>query len=175
MLSELIKHYRKIIGKENTHPNSLRKGFYSLNGFDICPVEELAVVVHPFFDIYENPPYLMNFYKFLNSFSYPILTLEEGNKLEETMDKYRKSNITSNRFFIKTEDSNPDPTEITWNDVANFVKEFKPKKLKAAGGYYSIYSDDLKGDIEYGGCLGGAIDILRKAFNNIEVVEGCTF
>lgn len=180
MLSELMKHYRKIIGKESAHSNSLRKGFYSLDGFEIYPAEKVGVIVHPFFiftdDILANPnsytkSYLKNFYGFLNEFEGPVLTLEEGNKLEKTMDKYRKSDRTHNRFFVKTKKYNPQLAEIEWNDAENFIREFNPKKLKMAGGYCSYYKDSDT----YGGCLGGVINALRKDFKNIEVVEGCTF
>jgi hypothetical protein len=192
MLSELMKQYRRIVGKESVpesllirdcsskSPNTLRRGFYSLDGFDIYPAKEVGIIVHPFFiftdDILANPnsyakSYLENFYGFLDAFEGPVLTLEEGNRIKKTMDKYRKTNRTFNRFFVKTEDCNPDPTEIKWNDITNFVKAFKPKKLKAAGGYYNYYPHSN----DYTGCLGFTINTLKEDFKDIEIVEGCTF
>lgn len=150
--------------------NKVRKGIYSLDGFQIYPAEEFGIIVHPFYDLDGRDNYLKNLYNFLNAFEGPVLTLEEYNVMDETIGRYRRNCHASNRFFVKTWDSFPEPKEIGWRTVKNFINEFKPKKIKAAGGYYD-YCD------EYGhsGCLGDTINILKRDFKDIEAVEGCTF
>ncbi len=185
MLSELIKYSRKfLLGKEETYKklqfaevNVLKKGIYSLDGFEICPAEEFGVIVHPFsiFSVKDivNPKkytknYLKNFYGFLNEFEGPVLTLEEEYMLEGTINRYKERNRTFNRFFVKSRNADPDPIEIGWEDVNSFIKNFKPQKIKVAGGRYY---DGL----ERIGCLDFTIITLRKDFKNIEIVDSCTF
>lgn len=150
--------------------NNVRKGIYSLDGFQIYPAEEFGIIVHPFYDLYGRNSYLKNLYNFLNAFEGNVLTLEEDCSINKTVGRYRRNLHAFNNFFVKT-NSIPEPTEIEWNDIKRFIKRFKPKRLKAAGGYYA-YQKYLG---RHGGCLGDTIDILKEDFKNIEVVESCTF
>lgn len=158
------------------------KGIYSLDGFEIEYAEEFAVVVHPFCifpedGIYYYPnsyrkSYRQNLYKFLDTFTGPVLTLEEGRSMKKTLKKYKKSNHVFNRFFVVTKENDPpEPKEIGWEDVTEFIKEFKPKKLKALGGYYDTFEefDDCSG------CLTTTIKRLSRDFKDIELIEGCIF
>lgn len=57
--------------------NKVRKGIYSLDGFQIYPAEEFGIIVHPFYDLDGRDNYLKNLYNFLNAFEGHVLTLEE--------------------------------------------------------------------------------------------------
>ncbi len=161
----------------------IRKGIYSLDGFNPDNRNTRVVAVHPYFKIEKrSSEYLGRFDHLVRTHIGPIITLEEAGKLESTAERFAALGRTSGAYFIKTKSEDPEPCEIKWRQVVNFIKhftdgpvifrqilwlfkEYEGPRIDMVGGYFQ----------DYRGCLGHTALKLKKKRLPIHVREEITF
>ncbi len=163
--------------------NELWPGFYSMDGGPIQTGENLVLAVHPFYRFNNFTPsnrsdenYLRGMDEFLTFTEGPVVTLEEAIILEETVERYKKLGSFSNRFFIKTHPSNPNPLELDWEDVIIYLEKIRQNRpIEVMGGYFTSCPNSLTSSSSmnpwenppetWDGCLG----IVSRMLNEKEI------
>ncbi len=156
---------------------SIRKGVYA---FENTPLKkgQLVMAVHPYFPNYWtrlrlSPDYFTRFSQLVRSHEGPLVTLERPHELHSTADHYTGLG-RQNGYFIMTKHetimgSPAKPLELSWQELAEFLMEFEPDKIKMIGGQF------IEGIYAMSGCVGEAATRLAEAGMSIEVDRAITF
>ena len=134
----------------------INKGVYSMDGKPIQTEENPVVAVHPFYRKfhYSNPQdeYLQRLNEFISSRQGPIVTFEEHSRINRTHEHYSHLGVKKNRLFIRTKPSTPDPIDITWGRVVNYLDRLRGgRPIEIMGGFFYRRGDPFQ---EWTGCLG---------------------
>ena len=145
--------------------DTVQKGIYSLDGFDLDNDSQPIIAVHPYFISANHPEflflthfptdYLEKFENLIQAHTGPIITLEERGFLKKTAKRYEQIGRPANRFLIPTFNFSAQPFGVGGDEnFFNFVRSFKGKPAGLVGGILGR----KKGD----GCLGD----LSEKLNN---------
>ena len=144
----------------------------------IDSTKNATLLVHPFYIQYNHPEeysgnerYFWHLNNFLRQHTGPIITLEERKMLRKTEKKFKSLRPFKNSFFIPTSIASPDPIDITWDELSDFLKEFDIDTLELTGGYYTIL---VEGRL-FRGCLGVAEYELNRRNIPTRVIKELTF
>ncbi len=140
----------------------VQQGIYALGEYNLNNPEEPYVVVHPYGAALYFPSYVERINTFLGSYTGPVITLEEARKCRGTAEIYKKTGIAENRFFIKTRQQDPKPTELSWDGVVSFLEQFGTRTVRLIGGY----GPESPGCL---GCLGVTAAEIRARTTQITV------
>ena len=94
----------------------------------------LVVAVHPFFLNAEehNTDYPTRIFDFLDTYRGPILVLSEEELVRAAVNVYGV-NPPGSRYIVSTELSCPDPVDMGWKELTDFIGQFGPHANLAGG------------------------------------------
>ncbi|MEK6888187.1 MAG: hypothetical protein AABX14_04560, partial [Candidatus Aenigmatarchaeota archaeon] len=166
---------------------TIRKGIYSMNGYNPQNPNRLVVAVHPYCFGYDPSEvsfrddhqdyltYLPRLERLVQQHKGPLVTLESGGRIERTADKYRALGRMDDSYFIMSWPAGPSPIEFgdRWEEVARFLKEFDTSQtICLVGG--ELMDPDVWG-FQNPGCLGSTFRNLRKEGLPVEILRKVTF
>lgn len=179
-MASILETPDRFLGTERQIPagtHEFNRGIYMTGTRTVETADEPLVVVHPFYiekAVYggcKTVPtpdiYLPKLEKLVATYEGPIITLEESPTIKKTAKRYLHANRTNDSYFIKTRYADPVPAEILLADLVEFLKSFKPQKLKLAGGF--LHNQSVPG------CLGAMADYLAGQGFWTRILEDCTF
>ncbi|MBW3023053.1 hypothetical protein KY308_03035 [Candidatus Woesearchaeota archaeon] len=155
----------------------VQEGIYALDGHNLDNSDVPVVIVHPFYAQMRPDPklivpenYLENLKKLVQSHEGPIITLEGSFIFGRTIMEYGNWGNIRDRYFIMTADHGPAPKEATDKDMINFIKSFKGRPIRLAGGYLLARNQEA-------GCLGQVLQVLHAEDINLELIDElvCTY
>ncbi|MBT4604737.1 hypothetical protein HOC01_03795 [archaeon] len=141
----------------------LQKGVYAPKGTTITE-GPVTILVHPYHNSRRKP--VKNLDGFLGSYQGNLITFEgPGIFFEETVSRVaQSSNGVGSRFYVKTVTPyGTNPLEMTWDEMAEFIRSFGDDNIDAAGGRLG------KGD---SGCLGVIARQLRTRGLQVQYLDG---
>lgn len=152
----------------------VREGIYSLNGYDLGNPKPPIIAVHPYAFIYHMgeistqipAAYLERLEELIKNYGGPIITLEDKDDLNRTVEIYRLFGQTTDRFFIQTKELNSEPIKINWECFLTFVESFSGRPIELVGGYIRPNN---------GGCLMTTLNELTGVGLEAELKEGLVF
>lgn len=143
------------------------KGIYAPKGTTIQE-GPITLLVHPYFRP-RAQPFQEKLAEFLASYEGSVLTFEgEGREWDRFFERtvhyvLEASPSTANRFFCKTQTPfGAAPLELSWSQIAEFVRTFGSNKINASGGI--VKKDKF-------GCLGRTVHLLREEGLEIEYLD----
>lgn len=149
----------------------IEEGIYSLDSYNFDVTEPLIIIVHPFYLERKalGEEYIRNIENLISEYKGPILTLEEKGKFWKTVRYYSKFENLENRLFVKTENYDPEPVELCWEDLFDFLSSFKLPFYLAGGQVLKSRNPNKRG------CLGYTAYRMRRAFGEVEYLKDCIF
>ncbi|MCC7570468.1 hypothetical protein KO465_03930 [Candidatus Micrarchaeota archaeon] len=178
------------------------KGVYGFENKTIIPTsKKLLLVVHPYF-VFEEPgkkgikedneywsgkirstryykKYKSNLEKLISDPERIVLTFECSDEIFKTADRYRKVGKTENAYFMGWEGiPYSPPDDLSWVDVALYMYSLyyetgdeKNEMIVDAAGGFLIEEEGVC----LRGCLGGAIEILKKYSLKFNIIKEAVF
>jgi|SRR3989338_1641522 len=133
---------------------------------------KLVVAVHPYYQSHPENSYLQGLNALIASQNGPLITLEESDKLSSTMKRYRELGRKKGAYFIET-----NPAELSFDDVAEFIRYFRKTPVTLIGGYYSIDTvcSELLLPRLMNGCMGKTVYELARRGIDVEIPLELTF
>lgn len=166
----------------------IKKGIYSLDGYNPDNKQNVIVTVHPFYDVLrafcssnehkrklaehvlrECVDYINTIEEIIKTYGGPIITLEEERNIHETAEYFADIGPKKDRYFIETKKDRPTPLDILWTDVVDFIRNFRCDSIRMMGGYILIKKGEIRG------CLGSVAGGLAEKRFNVEMIKGATF
>lgn len=153
-----------------------KEGIHTIDGTPEYNGQNLVLAVHPYFckNYYSDfNDYVIRLNEFISNFDGPLITLEEGGRLKQTVDHYVSLGNTTNRFFIKTKRADPKPIGMDYDMLIENLKQLgKGNPLELVGGYF-WHRNSHWGN--WSGCLGYVAGLLKKNDISINIKEDLIF
>ncbi len=157
-------------------------GLYSFKEQRFDRPKPLVIGVHPFYFRKHNPEtkcpnkhYLGGIESLIKNHDGPVLILEEHPFLEKTARQIRGFERTDGVYFINTEENNPSPAELNWQEIFDSIDLMSNGKLQLFGGWYwPISHDDRK--MDFRGILNddkGLKGLMKKPIEKVITHDGC--
>jgi hypothetical protein len=158
-----------------------RPGIYSINGSDPANSGKVVLAVHPFFLKGHHPDYDVAYFEracnFIYSHNGPLVTLEEGKNFYRTASIYRLLGKKHDIYLIKTNSNGPEPAEISWDTMTDFLLSFRGVSRGFRG--FAVRPVGLMGGKYFseaaGGCFWGVKEELISRSVPFEFMEGLVF
>lgn len=130
-------------------------------GFDSSDL--LYILVHPlYFKVPRDSEYVEKIDDLIEKAPEPIITLEEERSIDDTVMHYRILLPTiGSRYFIRTKNSDPFPSEMNWQDFTNILLRFNPKRIIIGGALLQPQENSP----EMKGCVGDLYERLKEDFS----------
>lgn len=118
----------------------LSEGLYGFEEPSFDSSKPLVIGVHPFYyrndKKEENQQYVQGVERLVLEHDGPIMILEESPLLEKTAKEIEKFGRTNGIFFVNTQENSPNPAELYWKELFDYVNRLSNGEVRLFGGEY---------------------------------------